>query len=370
MADLEMTRREFVRNTAAATAGLAAMAAVVQAGQIVPPGPTATADTKSILNYNPNMEYRLVGKMGLMVSAIALGGHWKRLDKMVPTLTGKSWLSYNIDDPGFQKNRYDVVTKLMEVGINWIDACTIQEVKAYSRALKGRRDKMYLACSWYQNEMRNAKHRTEATLLETLDNGMKDTGLEYVDLWRITMHEQSDKHTEAEVEEMMKALRSAKKSGKVRFAGFSSHNRPHIKWMLETYSDVIDGFCTPYTAKTKELPTDSLFETIRKNKVGAFGIKPFAGTSLFKGTSALDDPNAKEDDERARLTVRYILGNPVLTAPLAGMVNPHQVENVAAAVGERRKLDVAEAQRLEAVMDEAWARLPEDYQWLKDWEYV
>jgi aryl-alcohol dehydrogenase-like predicted oxidoreductase len=371
MADFEMTRREFVRNTTVAAASVAAMAAAVQSGQIVQAGQPTTADTKKILNYNPNMEYRLVGKMGLMVSAVAMGGHWKRIDKMIPPgTTGKAIFGGNLEGPDFQKNRYDVISKCMEVGINWIDACTCDEVKAYSRAIQGRRDKMYLACSWYEREMRNGKHRTEKALLETLDWGMKDAGLDYVDLWRITMHEQSDKHTEAEVEEMMKALRSAKKSGKVRFAGFSSHNRPHIKWMLETYSDVIDGFSTPYTAKTKELPTDSVFETVRKNKVGMFGIKPFAGNSLFKGTSALDDPNAKEDDERARLTIRHILSNPTLTAPIPGLLNPHQVENVAAAVAERRKLDVAEAQKLERAMDEAWARLPEDYQWLKDWEYV
>jgi aryl-alcohol dehydrogenase-like predicted oxidoreductase len=371
MADHEMTRREFVRNTTVAAAGLAAMAAAVQSGQIVQAGQPTTADTKKILNYNPNMEYRLVGKMGLMVSAVALGGHWKRIDKMIPPgTTGKAIFGGNLEGPDFQKNRYDVVSKCMEVGINWIDACTCDEVKAYAKALQGRRDKMYLACSWYENEMRNGKRRTEAALLETLDKGMKDCGLDYVDLWRITMHEQSDKHTEAEVEEMMKALRAAKKSGKVRFTGFSSHKREHIKWMIETYPDVVDGFSTPYTAKTKELPTDSLFETVRKNKVGVFGIKPFAGNSLFKGTSALDDPNAKEDDESARLAIRYILGNPAITAPIPGLLNPHQVENVAAAVAERRKLDVAEARKLESAMDEAWARLPEDYQWLKDWEYV
>jgi len=371
MADFEMTRREFVRNTAAATAGLAAMAAAVQSGQIVQAGQPTTADTKKILNYNPNMEYRLVGKMGLMVSAIAMGGHWKRIDKMIPPgTTGKAIFGGNLEGSDFQKNRYDVISKCMEVGINWIDGCTCDEVKAYAKALQGRRDKMYLACSWYEHEIRRPQYRTEKALLQTLENGMKDAGLDYVDLWRITMNEQSDKHTEAEVEEMMKALRSAKKSGKVRFTGFSSHKREHIKWMIETYPDVVDGFCTPYTAKTKELPTDSLFETVRKNKVGVFGIKPFAGTSLFKGTSAQDDPNAKDDDERARLTIRYILSNPTLTAPIPGLLNPHQVENVAAAVAERRKLDVAEAQKLEQAMDEAWARLPEDYQWLKDFEYV
>ena len=371
MADFEMTRREFVRNTAAATAGLAAMAAAVQSGQIVQAGQPTTADTKKILNYNPNMEYRLVGKMGLMVSAVALGGHWKRINVALNSDNGaKNWLAANLEDPAFQKNRYDVVTKCMEVGINWIDACTIQEVTAYSRALKGRRDKMHLACSWVQNEMRNGKYRTEKALLETLEKGMKDCGLEYVDLWRITMDSQSSKHTEAEVEEMMKALRAAKKSGKVRFTGFSSHDRPHIKWMLDTYPDVIDGFCTPYTAKTKELPTDSVFEAVRKNKVGVFGIKPFGGNSLFDQKAVWGTPENKENDEKARLAIRYILGNPALTAPIPGMVTTQQVENVAAAVAERRKLDVAEAQKLERAMDEAWARLPEDYQWLKDFEYV
>jgi len=378
MADQEITRREFVRDGAIAAAGLAAAASAAQAagqvGRVAPrsaAGGAAAADTKKILNYNPAMEYHPCGKTGLMVSAVAMGGHWKRIHIALGSDNGaKNWLAANLEDPAFQKNRYDVLSKCMEVGINWIDACTIQEVTAYSRALKGRRDKMHLACSWYQNELRNGKCRTEKALLETLDKGMKDCGLDYVDLWRITMHEQSSKHTEAEVEEMMKALRAAKKAGKVRFTGFSSHDRLHIKGMIEKYPDVVDAFCTPYTAKTKELPTDSLFETVRKYQVGVFGIKPFAGNSLFKGDSALDSPNAKEDDERARLTIRYILANPALTAPIPGMVNTHQVENVAAAVAERRKLDVAEMRKLEQVMDEAWARLPSDYQWLKDWEYV
>ena len=43
---------------------------------------------------------------------------------------------------------------------------------------------------------------------------------------------------------------------------------------------------------------------------------------------------------------------------------------MARAVKEHRSLDVAEAKELEDAMDEAWARLPAHYNWLKDWEYV
>jgi len=367
VADKRISRREFVRDSARTAAGVAVgMTAAGAAGT-----DTAGSGKSKILSYNENMEYRPLGKTGLMVSAVCLGGHWKRIDKMVPgVFKGRGWLSADLNDPGFQKNRRDVVSKCIELGINHIDACTIQEIQAYTRALKGRREKMSLGCSWYQNEMRNARFRTKDALLGTLEKGMKEAGLEYVDLWRITMHEQSNRHTEKEVEEMMKALAAAKKQGKARFAGFSSHNRPHIKWMIETYPEVVDVVVTPYTSDTKVLPRDSLFETLKKCQVGCFGIKPFASNSLFRGDGSLDSPHADEDDRRARLALRYILCNPAISAPIPGMINIHQVENAAGAVRERRKLDLEERAELKRASNEMWAKLPPDYQWLKDWEFV
>jgi len=207
-------------------------------------------------------------------------------------------------------------------------------------------------------------------LLATLDKGMRAAKLDYVDLWRPTMHEQSGKHSKAEVDEMMKALEKARKQGKCRFTGFSSHDRPHIKWMIETYPEVVQVVVTPYTAKSKVLPRDSIFDALKQHDVGMFGIKPFSGTHLFKGDSSPDNPHAAEDDKLARMAIRYILNNPAVTAPIPGMINPHQVENMAKAVQERRELDMAEAKELEEAMDKAWAQLPADYEWLRDWEYV
>lgn len=348
-----LTRREFLRDTALATATLA-----VGAGRL-----GAEPSSSKILNYNPDMEYRRLGRTGLMVSAVCLGGHWKRIDTVVGT-------TQNIDHPDFRKNRYDVVSRCIERGINYIDACTAAEVLVYSRALQGRRNQMYLGFSWYEEEMRNQNFRRADKLLATLEKGMKQAGLDYVDLWRITMHEQSSRHSPAEVDEMMKALEKAKAQGKARFTAFSSHDRPHIKWMIETYPKIVDVVLTPYTAKSKVLPTDSLFDTLKQHDVGMFGIKPFASNSLFKGNSALDHPEAEEDNRRARLAIRYILCNPTVTAPIPGLINVQQVDNVALAVKERRQLDQNERAELDRAAEEMWARLPAEYQWLKDWEYV
>jgi len=362
MAERDLTRREFIQQGVAAGAGLAAGIALARAAEV---------DKSKIINYNENMQYRPLGKTGLTVSAVCLGGHWKNIEKAAPgCLKSRSWLDADLANPGFRKNRREVIDRCIEVGINYVDACTWQEVVAYAEALKGRREKFHLGFSWYQEEMRNGKFRTAKALMGTLEKGMKQAGLDYVDLWRITMHERSSQHTEGEVQEMMKALETAKKQGKARLTGFSSHDRPHIKWMIETFPDIVQVVVTPYTASSKVLPTDSLFDAVKKHGVGMFGIKPFAGNSLFKGDGSPEGPDAEENDRRARLAIRYILCNPALTAPIPGMITAHQVDNVAKAVAERGKLDLAEAAELKNAMDEAWAKLPEDYQWLKDWQHV
>jgi len=362
MDERELTRREFVRSSAVALAGLAAGATAARA---------AEADARKILNYNANMEYRRLGRTGLMVSAVCLGGHWKRIDKMVRT-TGTGWLSGNINDPDFQRNRYDVVTRCIEVGVNYVDACCGAEVLAYSKALEGRRDKMYLGYSWYEYEMRFSPWRESlAKMMEGLDSGLKQAKLDYVDLWRISLEmDTSKKQTQKEIEITMEALARAKKQGKARFIGVSSHDRPWLKEAVEKYPRELEVILTPYTAASKVLPQDSLFDAVKKCDVGVLGIKPFASNSLFKGDSAPKSPEAGEDDKRARLAIRYILSNPALTAPMPGLINTHQVDNVAKAVQERRQLDQAEKAHLDQAMDEAWAKLPDDYQWLKDWEYV
>jgi aryl-alcohol dehydrogenase-like predicted oxidoreductase len=333
-------------------------AAIGAAGVAVGLGAAASgarSGKTKILNYNPQMEYRRLGKTELMVSAVCMGGHWKRVDKVLEA-TGKT----------FDQNCHDIVSRCIEVGINYIDACCISEVCAYSKALAGRREKMYLALSG--GEVRNENYRTTKKLMERLDSLLKKSKQEYTDLWRIMCLEPGGRHSFNTSWELVAALEKAKKQGKARFVGISSHDRRWLKFMIE-YFRQIEVILFPYTARSKVVPKESLFEAMKKCDVGAFGIKPFASNSLFKGGSAPDDPQAKEDGRRARMAIRYILHNPQIV-PIPGLVSTQQVDNVARAVGERRELDLAEAKELGTVMEQAWARLPEDYRWLRGWEYV
>ena len=85
---------------------------------------------------------------------------------------------------------------------------------------------------------------------------------------------------------MIKALDWAKQSGLARFTGISSHDRPHIKKLIEKYPDQLEVICTPYTARTKVVTDESgLWAAMKQFDVGWLGIKPFASNSLFKGDS-------------------------------------------------------------------------------------
>jgi len=333
-----VTRREFVRDTAMAAAGMVAGAA-----SLVSPAARAAedqpVDPSKILNYNPNMEYRRQGKTGLMISAVCLGGHSRNNDQ----------------------ERAEVISRCLEVGINYIDACWDNEVKRDAKALKGRRDKMYLGLSHGAKEVRNEEYRTAKKLLESLDELLHDSDQDYTDLWRITCLEPGGRHTFDTAYEIVDALEKAKQQGKARHIGFSTHDRRWIKFMIEFFPQV-DVVCFPFTTMSKTAPKDSVFQSLKKCDVGAFGIKPFAAGSLFTG-------DRDEDYKRARLAIRYILhSNTVI--PIPGLHTVAEVDNVAKAVMERRQLDGKEKAEIRNLNEHTLARLPAHYGWLRDWQQV
>jgi predicted aldo/keto reductase-like oxidoreductase len=356
----QLSRREFIRNNAAAVGCVAAGLG----GNFL----ATAADEKAVektRSYNPDMEYRRLGRTGLWVSAVCLGGHFKRVgEKIGYEVSATDAPADKAAAEAFWKNRRDVLARCMELGINYVDACTTGEIGVYGPALKGRREEMYMGFAMWPECPRDAKYCNAEILLKTLEEGMKLAQVDYVDVWRLVAST-SGEHSPADEEEFIKAFVKAKEQGKVRFTGVSSHGPKWLQRLAETYPEHFQVLLFPYTSNTKELPKDSLFDAVRKHDIGTFGIKPFAGNSLFEG--AKDD---EEKNERARMTIRHILGNPAITAPIPGLACVEEVDNMAKAVKERRTLELAEATELHRVNEKMWANLPSEYEWLRDWEYV
>ena len=142
MTNDRMTRRQFVRDTTLAAAGVTTAMGAAEAS--CEPLSQAKIRTRS---YNENMEYRRLGKTDLMISVISLGGHWKK----IPCRFGSDQ---------FNRNRREVISACIDHGINYVDACNEHEILTYSEALRGRREKMYFGWSYWEHEVRNDEWQT------------------------------------------------------------------------------------------------------------------------------------------------------------------------------------------------------------------
>ncbi|MCL4402652.1 MAG: aldo/keto reductase [Acidobacteria bacterium] len=301
------------------------------------------------------MEYRLLGRTGMMISAVSMGGHWKR----IPFKAGSE---------DFKKNRREVIYACLERGINYIDACSPGEVAVYAAALGGRRKEIYFGFDFSLARKPEIAGSLDK-LKEAMDDGLKQTGLDHVDVWRLTVREQTTQNTPQEIENVMAALEWGKKTGRARATGISAHHRPWIAEAVAKYPQ-LEVIITPYSAGSKEKPVGSMFEAFRKHNVGMIGIKPFASGTLFASLGEPISQTKEEDDRRARMALRYVLCCDTLAAAIPGLITVDQVKNAAAAVRERRQFEAAEAAHYEKLAARMWRNLPPDYHWLRDWEWV
>ncbi len=96
-----VTRREFVHGSAVVAAGAALG---LSAPYHVRAGNPDKSDTSKILNYNPDMEYRRCGRTNWMISAVCMGGHWKRIDTVVSRVRkGSGWIDIGQGNPSSRR---------------------------------------------------------------------------------------------------------------------------------------------------------------------------------------------------------------------------------------------------------------------------
>jgi predicted aldo/keto reductase-like oxidoreductase len=373
----KVSRRNFLRNTGVVAAGAIG-------GSLI--NKTEAQDTSKILNYNPKMGYRKLGKTGLIFSEVSFGGHWKdrRGDRY--------WSEFKNDEVPWDcvKNRIEVVSAGIDAGINYLDLSTKAECSAYGIVLKGRRDKMYIAVDDYQLCARKPERCTIEKLTFDLDECLRRIDMDSVDIWRVKA-DMEGRTTDAHMGVIIETFEKAKKAGKVKFLGISSHRRPWIEHVIKSFPEV-DIVSFPVSAKTREkskAPTkdnveevnagygadteQSVFDAVRKYDKGLIAIKPFLGGNLFslKTKFPVPEPGDKSEHDLARLTLQCILTNDAITATVPGLSSVQEVENAVRASYLRQiKPSAAEMQWLEEATDKSWAALPNDYAWLRDWEIV
>src|SRR5437588_6875127 len=151
---------------------------------------------------------RPLGRTGVTVSALGLGGH-------------------HLGDLKSVDDAIRLIHEAVDAGITFYDNCWeywngIAE-DWMGRGLKGRRDKVFLMT-------KVCTHGRGATLaLKMLEESLRRLQTDHLDLWQVHgVAFDNDPELFMRKNGAAEALTQAKKDGKVRFVGFSGHKDPDI----------------------------------------------------------------------------------------------------------------------------------------------
>jgi len=77
------------------------------------------------------------------------------------------------------------------------------------------------------------------------------------------------------------AMDTARKQGKIRFAGASTHDRPHNQMDVRTYPEIFHMVVTAVQRRSKVHPKRPSSTHSRKWTLGCLGIKPFSDNTCL-----------------------------------------------------------------------------------------
>ena len=348
----ETTRREFLRATSAAAAA-AALGRIAPAADA--PKAPARPDPAKILNYNPKMGYRRLGKTDFWISEISLGGHgngWKFLDHAA------------------------------ELGLNYVDNNIDGECERYGAAMAGmksaKRDKWFIGfASWPEKITPDGeKGLTVEGMLANIDKRLKSYHTDCLDMWRPvgaswgkgqnnveTLLEVSDKALDL----VVATFEKARKQGKVRHLGVSAHNPKVFRKVLTKYPQ-FEVIIFPYLFLTEEMGGNSLLSLAKEKDVGVIGLKPFGAGSTFGVKKTQDQVFT---DKRGPVMLKEMLKEPRLSAVIPGVgAREHLDENVKGSYERAVPHSAADRKALRQCRRNFHAHLAPEYRWLRRWQCV
>lgn len=181
------------------------------------PADSAGASFVKIAAGDPPLRYRTLGKTGLKITEVGFGC----------MVTSDA----------------TVVEAAAEIGINFFDTARVYQggnnERMVGQALKPYRDRIVL-CS-------KTKSESKAECMADLETSLKELGTDHLDILYLHSKAKSSDITDG----MLEALELAKKQGKIRFGGFSTHSgqkellaawqdRPEIDVILVAYNFTMD----------------------------------------------------------------------------------------------------------------------------------
>lgn len=209
-----------------------------------------------------------------------------------------------------------VIERAADLGINYFDTARGYQggnnERMVGAALKSRRQKVYIST-------KSGANTTEA-LLKDLETSLKELGTDYVDIWCLHGRSSLDQITDQHLE----AFARAKKDGKIRFSGISTHAGQKQLLPALAQNPHIDVIITAYNF-TMDAEMAAAIEQARKAGKGIIAMKVMAGGfRRAKPGTPLHEKFQREGVFVAAL--KWVLANPNVDSTIPSMTDMEQLE--------------------------------------------
>ena len=249
------------------------------------------------------MEYRELGKTGLKISRLGLGG--------IPIQRS--------DAEGARK----LIAALIAEGVNYIDTArgyTVSE-EYLGIALEGVRDRFVLATK--------SMARTREAMESDIAISLKNLRTDHIDLYQVHNPSAADLATVTAPGGALEALLAARAAGQIGHIGVTLHSAELFAKVLEL--PWVESVMFPYNIV--EMQGEELIAQCAARDIGFICMKPLAGGAI----------------EDATLALRFIASNPAVTVVIPGMAEVDEVVQNAAAVAERAPMTAEEKERIASI---------------------
>ncbi len=249
------------------------------------------------------MEYKILGKTGLRVSAVGFGGiPIQRVTK---------------------EQVRPLMEKLAQQGVNYIDTArgyTVSE-EYLGCALEGLREQFVLATK--------SMARTKETMEKDIATSLANLRTDYIDLYQVHNPSEKDLQTVLAPGGALEALQEAKAAGKIGHIGITLHSTELFEKALEL--SWVETIMFPYNLV--ETQAEALIARCTEKNIGFICMKPLAGGAL----------------EDARLALRFIGQNSNVSVVIPGMAEEKEIEENIAACLDKHPLTEQELAQIEHI---------------------
>lgn len=202
-------------------------------------------------------------------------------------------------------------------------------------ALKGRRDKMYIAADDIEYAMRQNRHRNREGQMQSIESCLRKLRTDHLDVWR-PQFKLLGGHRYVDLELCIAVFEKARSQGKVRFLGLSTHDRPWMPHVIERFPRYRVLY-VPYAPGSADLSLadHKLLEAAHAEDVSVI-LAPSPGPKAVFSTGT--QGSADGNRQTTRLTLTRILSNEDISAVAVNMGLPSDVDSVVQASPGRHAL--------------------------------